>query len=308
MNENESAKIRGNLRCAAVHTWTLAAAVAVLVAAIPVDHARGGELMDCEPQPVHGDGRHWAYRIIDGRECWYPGERGKPKGELSWAEAPSAPQQSRVLEQSGVEGDQPEPAPQRSGVVEQSEASPAPAVDLAAASPERDTINAMPEEWRSAAADELLAFTCCWPELPEAVPLPQPGLGRRQDQPPPWPLILLPLALCAMWPIRKRASKKLRRLLAPDFGRPSMPPWWRWWQVAVRRRPHYVLGRKAQQKGPAGGHSPAPSANAHRPIKLARIDGALVPLAPRGLPPAPRDHRIHPAAQPKLATDEVRSI
>jgi hypothetical protein len=307
MNEDESAKFRRNLRRAPVHTWTSTAALAVLVAAILVDHARGGELMDCEPQPVHGDGRHWAYRIIDGRECWYPGERGKPKGELRWAEATSVPQQSPVLEQPGVERDPPEPAPQRSGVVEQSEASPAPAVDLAAASPEPDTINAMPEEWRSAAADELLAFTCCWPELPEAVPLPQPGLGRRQDQPPAWPLILLPLALCAMWSTRKLASNKLRRPLAPDFGRPSVQSCWCWWQVAVRRRTHYVLGRKAQQKGPAGGVATS-STNVHSPMKLARIDGALVPLAPRGLPPAPRDRRIHPAAQPRLATDEVRSI
>jgi hypothetical protein len=29
---------------------------------------------------------------------------------------------------------------------------------------------------------------------------------------------------------RKLAWKKLKRLLDPDFGRPSVPPWWRWWQ------------------------------------------------------------------------------
>jgi hypothetical protein len=304
MNEDESAKIR-RLRRAVVHR-TSTAAIAVLVSAILVDHARGGELMDCEPQPVHGDRRHWAYRIIDGRECWYPGERGKPKDELRWAEAASAPQQSRELEQSGVEAGPPEPAPQQSGVVEQSEVSPKPSLDLSAASPELDTINAMPEEWRSAAADQLLAFTCCWPELPEAVPLPQPGLGQRQDQPPAWPLILLPLALCAMWSTSKLASKKLRRPLAPDFCRPAVPPWWRSWEVAVRRRAHYVLGPKAQQKGPAGGIAGS-SANAHRPTKLARIDGALVPLAPHGLPTAPRDRRIPPASNEGRSTLTDRS-
>jgi hypothetical protein len=274
-------KIRRNLRHAVVQTST--AAVAVLVAAILLDHARGGELMDCEPQRVRGDGRHWAYRIIDGRECWYPGERGKPKNELRWDEAPSAPQQSRVLEQSEVEGGPPEP----SGVAEQSEVSHQPTLDLAAASPEPDTTEAMPKEWRAAATDQLLAFTCCWPELPEAVPLPQP---------PAWPLILLPLALCAMWSIRKLASKKLRWLLASALGPPSLPP-------PARRGAHYVPGgRRAQQKGPASS-----STNAHRPTKLARIDGALVPLAPRGLPPTPRDRCIPPAAQPRLASDEVRS-
>src|ERR1700730_10603041 len=46
--------------------------------------ARGGDVVACEPQRVTGDGRHWAYRIVDGRECWYPGRPGKPKNELFW--------------------------------------------------------------------------------------------------------------------------------------------------------------------------------------------------------------------------------
>ncbi len=79
MNEDESTKLLHHLRREVVQTWISTVAVAVLVAAILVEHARGGELVDCEPQPVSGDGRHWAYRIIDGRECWYPGERGKPR-------------------------------------------------------------------------------------------------------------------------------------------------------------------------------------------------------------------------------------
>jgi hypothetical protein len=178
MNEDESTKLRHHLRREVVQTWIWTAAVAVLVAAILVEHARGGELMDCEPQPVSGDGRHWAYRIIHGRECWYPGERGKPKDELRWTEAPSAPQQSGMLKQSEVEVSLPEPAPQQPGVVERSEVEDSPRkpiLDLAAASPEPG-IEGMPEKWRAAAADQLLAFTCCWPELPATVPLPQPGV------------------------------------------------------------------------------------------------------------------------------------
>jgi hypothetical protein len=213
MNEDESTKLRHHLRREVVQTWIWTAAVAVLVAAILVEHARGGELMDCEPQPVSGDGRHWAYRIIDGRECWYPGERGKPKDELRWTEAPSAPQQSGMLKQSEVEVSLPEPAPQQPGVVERSEVEDSPRkpiLDLVAASPEPG-IEGMPEKWRAAAADQLLAFTCCWPELPATVPLPQPGSGRTQEQPPAWPLILLPLALCAMWSIRKLKRGPSRR-------------------------------------------------------------------------------------------------
>jgi hypothetical protein len=151
MNEDESTKLRHHLRREVVQTWIWTAAVAVLVAAILVEHARGGELMDCEPQPASGDGRHWAYRIIHGRECWYPGERGKPK--LRWTEAPSAPQQSGMLKQSEGEVSLPEPAPQQPGVVERSEVEGSPRkpiLDLAAASPEPG-IEGMPEEWRAAA-------------------------------------------------------------------------------------------------------------------------------------------------------------
>jgi len=279
MSEDEKAKLQRNLRHAVVQSWMISnLAVAVLVAAIPIDHARGGEVMDCEPQPVRGDGRHWAYRIIDGRECWYPGERGKPKNELRWTEAPSATQESGVVEQPADEARRPAPAPQRPGVVEQAEVE-ATLPEPPAASPEPDINKVMPEEWRAAAADQLLAFTCCWPELPTAVSVPQPGPEGRQDQPPAWPLILLPLALCAMW------SKKLRRLVAPDFGLSSVSSWWRWWRVPVRRGAHYVSGGRRAQR-PADGVSPAHPPSAQLPTKLASIEGALVPLAPCGLPPA----------------------
>src|SRR5256885_11988855 len=58
--------------------------IAVPISGALIDVARGGDLIECEPQRVTGDGRHWAYRIVDGRECWYPGRPGKPKSELFW--------------------------------------------------------------------------------------------------------------------------------------------------------------------------------------------------------------------------------
>ena len=58
--------------------------IAVLILGALIDFARGGDLVECEPQRVTGDGRYWAYRIVDGRECWYPGRPGKPKNELFW--------------------------------------------------------------------------------------------------------------------------------------------------------------------------------------------------------------------------------
>jgi hypothetical protein len=51
--------------------------------------AWGGERVECEIQPVTGDGREWHYRTkVGGRpeQCWYPGERMKPRSELYWAE------------------------------------------------------------------------------------------------------------------------------------------------------------------------------------------------------------------------------
>jgi hypothetical protein len=55
----------------------------------------------------------------------------------------------------------------------------------------------MPEKWHPAATDQLLAFTCCWPELEE--PAPHPQLTPEGGQPPAWPLALLPLGLYALW-------------------------------------------------------------------------------------------------------------
>jgi len=35
-------------------------------------------------------GYHWAWREIDGRRCWYEGERGMAKSELRWPGPPHA--------------------------------------------------------------------------------------------------------------------------------------------------------------------------------------------------------------------------
>src|SRR5262249_14043038 len=133
------------------------------------------------------DGRHWAYRIVDGRECWYPGRPGKPKNELFWGRDTTLPARQTV--------DQPQA---------ETEAEPAePPPPLAAAPPEKpQTPEPMPEEWRATPADHLLAFTCCWPELEEPALLPQPTPEGGQP-PPAWPLALLPLGLYALWWIAK---------------------------------------------------------------------------------------------------------
>jgi hypothetical protein len=80
-----------------------------------------------------------------------------------------------------------------------------------AALPEQpETPEPMPEEWRATPADQLLAFTCCWPELEEPSLPPQtmseggqPPILPEEGRPPAWPLALLPLGLYALWWIGK---------------------------------------------------------------------------------------------------------
>jgi hypothetical protein len=83
------------------------------------------------------DGRHWAYRIVDGRECWYPGRPGKPKNELFWGHD-AIPSARQPVDQSETEAEsEPSEPPSR----------------LVAASPEKpETIEAMSDKWRAAAA------------------------------------------------------------------------------------------------------------------------------------------------------------
>jgi len=173
-----------------IRTWAL---FAVLISGALIGLARGGDRVECEPQRVTGDGHYWAYRIIDGRECWYPGRPGKPKNELYWGRGTTPSARQTV--------DQPEAEAETETVPSE------PPSRLVAAPPEKPQIaEAMPVEWRATAADQLLAFTCCWPELEEPA------------QPPAWPLALLPLGLYALWWIAK-PRRGLRSVRAGDAGR-----------------------------------------------------------------------------------------
>jgi hypothetical protein len=185
--------------------------IAVLIAGTLIDLAHGNDLVECEPQRVTGDGRHWAYRIVDGRECWYPGRPGKPKNELFWDRGITSSAR-QPLEQPEAETEPSEPPPR-----------------LAAAPPEKpQTPEPVPDEWRATPADQLLAFTCCWPELEQPALLPQPT--SEGGEPPAWPLALLPLGLYVLWWTAK-PRRALRSVRAGDAGRvaaaqshPRAPP------------------------------------------------------------------------------------
>jgi hypothetical protein len=165
------------------------ALIGAVISGALIDLARGGDRVECEPQRVTGDGHYWAYRIIDGRECWYPGRPGKPKNELYWGRG-TTPSARQTVDQPEAETVPSEP-PSR----------------LVVTPPEKPEIaEAMPAEWRATAADQLLAFTRCWPELEEPL------------QPPAWPLALLPLGLYPLWWIAK-PRRGLRAVRAGDAGR-----------------------------------------------------------------------------------------
>ncbi len=62
---------------------------AVIAMGIVVALAIPAHAIECRlAKGAHGN--HWAWREIDGRQCWYEGERGMAKSELHWPTSPNA--------------------------------------------------------------------------------------------------------------------------------------------------------------------------------------------------------------------------
>ena len=217
--------------------------------------ALAGEVTNCQTR-VQREGpkdlTYWSWRTIDGRQCWYRGDRWKPKEELRWADTvlPAAsatvgeselnglyaqlgrPQSERVIELTGLDDGPTEPtfidnAPEESKSIDN-----APEESKSIDNPPEafTSIDNAPEEWRAKFADLLLAITCCWPEL-EPTDLELTGnveLGdARPDAAPAqplWPMLFLPLtllaplALLATWQLVKGGSS--RALRASHGGAP----------------------------------------------------------------------------------------
>jgi hypothetical protein len=65
--------------------------------------------IDCHVAPPGERSGKWSWRQIDGRQCWYQGERGMPKSELRWPpeeehEAEPKPTVDDPIEYSDREG------------------------------------------------------------------------------------------------------------------------------------------------------------------------------------------------------------
>ena len=48
------------------------------------------QAIECQTGMQGGDG-HWAWRLIDGRQCWYKGAIGMDKSLLHWSVAKESP-------------------------------------------------------------------------------------------------------------------------------------------------------------------------------------------------------------------------
>jgi hypothetical protein len=155
--------------------------IGIILGSSLVAAAIAGEVTDCQTRVTReaGDLGHWSWRTIDGKQCWYRGDRWKPKHELRWAEmTPAAPSAAGPPETDdrtdGLYGGPP------------------------TAPPSTDNSS---EEWRAQFAD-------LWPEAFELmgnVELGDAGPDVRPAEPL-WPIVFLSLALLAMWQlVRSRA-------------------------------------------------------------------------------------------------------
>ena len=55
---------------------------------LPVE-MQAAEAKQCSAAEPSNPQKHWSYRLIDGRKCWYEGENNFPKSLLQWPEQTS---------------------------------------------------------------------------------------------------------------------------------------------------------------------------------------------------------------------------
>lgn len=151
-------------------------------------HAYGGGLELSSVticQTYKRDNAYWSWREIDGRKCWYRGARNKPKSELRWSAPASYPGEERrptAVERPGA-GDSHDgsgPASTREEVVQ----------DGGSGAGSRGQHNESPASSgaRALSADDLLAYTCCWPDLAE---LEAENIGLRKPPREPFEVITI---------------------------------------------------------------------------------------------------------------------
>jgi len=132
--------------------------IAIVMGSSLVPVAIAGEVTVCQTKVQRegpSDLTHWAWRTIDGKQCWYRGDRWKPTHELRWEEtitsAPPGevdqPQTDGHTEVAGLDSERGQATsrqPRQAG--------------LDAGPTEPMSIDNAPEEWRAQFSDRLLAI------------------------------------------------------------------------------------------------------------------------------------------------------
>jgi hypothetical protein len=53
---------------------------------LPIEIIQAAKAKQCSAVEPSNPQKHWSYRVIDGRKCWYEGENNFPKSLLYWPE------------------------------------------------------------------------------------------------------------------------------------------------------------------------------------------------------------------------------
>jgi len=59
----------------------------------------GAWALECQ-EGIQGGDSHWAWRLIEGRKCWYKGAPGMDKSLLHWSHADDTPARPARTEQT----------------------------------------------------------------------------------------------------------------------------------------------------------------------------------------------------------------
>jgi hypothetical protein len=88
--------------------------LALIVAVVALLEATAAEAapIKCRTSAGH-DGHHYAWRLIDGRKCWYRGRPGLAKSKLAWSVSKPRPARVRVASRAAPRIEVPQIAPPR---------------------------------------------------------------------------------------------------------------------------------------------------------------------------------------------------
>jgi len=77
-----------NKQIQAISFVAFVAGISPLGIVLPVE-MQAAEAKQCSAAEPSNSQKHWSYRLIDGRKCWYEGENNFPKSLLQWPDQAS---------------------------------------------------------------------------------------------------------------------------------------------------------------------------------------------------------------------------